>query len=103
MGSQPADACGDVREALRVQASHADARALLRECETRARRMLGEAQRLEQSEAPRARVIYGDIVSMVGATHDVGRQATARLVAMNRASPAAASPTARRHPVDEDE
>jgi hypothetical protein len=102
MGSQPADACGDVRAALALQSSHPEARTLFRDCETRARRMLGEAQRLERSDASRARVLYGDIVSMLGTTHEVARDATARLVAMNRTTSSPSSGT-RPRPVDEDE
>lgn len=103
MASQPADACGDVRAALALQSSHPEARTLFRDCETRARRMLGEAQRLERSDASRARTIYGDIVSMLGGTHEVARDATARLVAMSRTTSTPSSTGPRRAPVDEDE
>ncbi|MBN8616963.1 MAG: hypothetical protein J0L92_40655 [Deltaproteobacteria bacterium] len=103
MAAQPADACGDVRAALALQSQHPEARTLFRDCETRARRMLGEAQRLERSDATRARTIYGDIVSMLGTTHEVARDATTRLVAMSRTTTSPSSTGPRRAPVDEDE
>ncbi|MBX7197670.1 MAG: hypothetical protein K1X94_36830, partial [Sandaracinaceae bacterium] len=101
IASQPADACGDVRAALALQSSHPEARTLFRDCETRARRMLGEAQRLERSEPERARVLDGDVVSMLGTTHEVSRDATSRLVSMSRSTTTPG--TGPRRVVDEDE
>ncbi len=99
MASQPTDACADVRSALALQSSNGDARALLRDCETRARRLLADGQRFERGEPARARQMYGDVVSMLPAGHETAREAIARLSAMGRAT--TSGPRAR--PVDEDE
>lgn len=100
MSSQPVDACGDVRAAMTLAPASADARALFRDCENRAMRLFAEAQRLERSDPTRARLAYGDVVSMLGNAHPTARDAAARLVAMGRTP--SASPARPRH-VDEDE
>lgn len=102
MASHSTDACGDVRAALALRSSDGDARALLQDCESRATRLLAEAQRLEGSDPTRARVTYGEVVSMLPSGHATARQALARLTAMGRATPHA-GPVRLARPVDEDE
>jgi hypothetical protein len=99
MGAQAANACSDVRSALALQASNGDARALLRDCETRARRMIQEAQGLERSDPARARTTYDGAARLLPDGHELRRDAMARSAAVGRS--ATSGPRAR--PVDEDE
>ncbi|GAB4202048.1 MAG: hypothetical protein OHK0013_14860 [Sandaracinaceae bacterium] len=99
MSGQTASACADVRAALALQSSNADARALLRDCETRARRIITEAQGLERNDPARARATYDAAALLLPDGHELRRDALARSAAVGRT--ATAGPRAR--PVDEDE
>ncbi|MDW8247602.1 MAG: FHA domain-containing protein [Sandaracinaceae bacterium] len=99
MAKEPSDACNDVRAALELQPRHSEALALWRSCEQKGQELFNQARHLERSDPMRARILYGDVISIMGPSHSLSKEATLRLKSLSQAS----TLTRPRRIIDEDQ